>query len=425
MSPANPHFEAPRGMRDFYPEDLEVRNAIFAAWNRAARQFGFAQYDACVVESLELLKRKGGEEIVEQIYAFQDKSGRNLALRPEMTPTLARLIAARQGGLAFPLKWFAIAQCFRYERMSLGRKREHYQWNLDIVGEAALTAEAEVLACALRALELLGLAPGDVVVRFSNRALLSDLLAKAGLPAAHHPATFLALDKRGKMPDEEIAKLLTDAGLDAAGIEAVFKITGIQSIEQAEAFLGAAPPSLQAIRGLLALMNDYDLADRLQFNIGVVRGLGYYTGVVFEAFDAAAKFRAIFGGGRYDRLLEDVGGKALPSVGLGFGDVVIAELLADKNKLANCRETLDLAVGFMEDAQRSAAVRLAQAMRRQGKSAEAALHPEKPKNFFARVGKGGVRQAVFLGPDDLARGSARVKDLETRAETELPLNEFI
>jgi histidyl-tRNA synthetase len=255
--------------------------------------------------------------------------------------------------------------------------------------------------------------------------LLSDLLAKAGLPAAHHPATFLALDKRGKMPDEEIAKLLTDAGLDAAGIEAVFKITGIQSIEQAEAFLGAAPPSLQAIRGLLALMNDYDLADRLQFNIGVVRGLGYYTGVVFEAFDAAAKFRAIFGGGRYDRLLEDVGGKALPSVGLGFGDVVIAELLADKNKLANCRETLDLAVGFMEDAQRSAAVRLAQAMRRQGKSAEAALHPEKPKNFFARVGKGGVRQAVFLGPDDLARGSARVKDLETRAETELPLNEFI
>jgi len=378
-----------------------------------------------VVESLDLLKRKGGEEIVEQIYAFQDKSGRDLALRPEMTPSLARLIAARQGALAFPLKWFAIAQCFRYERMSLGRKREHYQWNLDIVGELELAAEAEVLACALRALELLGLEAGDVAVRFSSRALLGDLLVKAGLPAVHHPATFLALDKRGKIPDEEIAKLLSGAGLDSACIEAVFKINGIQSVEQAEEFLGGTPPSIQAIRTLLSLMGDYGLGDRLQFNIGVVRGLGYYTGIVFEAFDAGGKFRAIFGGGRYDRLLEDVGGKAMPSVGLGFGDVVIAELLDVKNKLVRQRQALDLAVGFMEDAQRSTAVAIAQALRRKGRNAETGLHAEKPKHFFARVGKGGVRQAVYLGPDDLARGTARVKNMEARTEKELPLARLV
>jgi histidyl-tRNA synthetase len=419
------HFDAPRGMRDFYPEDMEVRNAIFAAWTRAARQFGFAQYDACVVESLDLLKRKGGEEIVEQIYTFQDKSGRDLALRPEMTPTLARLIAARQGALLFPLKWFAIAQCFRYERMSRGRKREHYQWNLDIVGESSLTAEAETLACALGALDLLGLGAGDVAVRFSNRALLGDLLAKAGIPAVHHQATFLALDKRGKIPDEEIGKLLTGAGLDPSLIEAVFKITGIQSLEQAEAFLEGVPPSILAIRSLLALMADYGLSDRLQFNIGVVRGLGYYTGIVFEAFDIESKFRAIFGGGRYDRLLEDVGGKALPAVGLGFGDVVIAELLADKQKLAEQREFMDMAVGFMEDAQQSTAIRISQAMRRNGKNTEMALHAEKPKHFFARIGKGGVRRAIYLGPDDLARGTARVKNLQDRTEAETPLAQLM
>ncbi len=412
-------------MRDFYPEDMDARNALFKAWSTAARQFGFDQYDACVVESLDLLKRKGGEEIVEQIYAFQDKSGRDLALRPEMTPSLARLIAARQGGLAFPLKWFAIAQCFRYERMSLGRKREHYQWNLDIVGEAELTAEAEVLACALRALELLGLEPGDVAVRFSNRALLGDLLTKSGLPAVHHPATFLALDKRGKIPDEEIAKLLSSAGLDSACIEAVFEINGIRSIEQAEQFLGGTPPSIRAIRTLLDLMGDYGLGDRLQFDIGVVRGLGYYTGLVFEAFDSGGKFRAIFGGGRYDRLLEDVGGKALPSVGLGFGDVVIAELLNAQNKPIQRRQVLDLAVGFMEDAQRSTALKIAQAMRRRSKNVAAALHAEKPKHFFARVGKSGARQAVYLGPDDLAGGTARVKNMEARTETELPLARLV
>jgi len=409
-------------MRDFYPEDMDVRNAIFAAWTRAARQFGFAQYDACVVESLDLLKRKSGEEIIDQIYAFQDKSGRELALRPEMTPTLARLIAARQGGLTFPLKWFALAQCFRYERMSRGRKREHYQWNLDIVGEPSLAAEAEVLACALHALSLLGLEANDARVHFSNRALLADLLLKFNIPAAHHPATFLALDKRGKIPDEEITKLLKTAGLDDSHLESVFKITGIQSLDQAQAVLEGTPASLLATRTLTALMADYGLSDRIRFDIGVVRGLGYYTGIVFEAFDVDKKFRAIFGGGRYDRLLEDVGGKPLPAVGLGFGDVVIAELLADKGKPGDHRERLDMAIGFMEDSQQPIAVQIAQALRLTGKTVEGALHAEKSRHFFARVGKGGVRQALYLGPDDLARGSVRVKDLENRTETEIPLN---
>ena len=427
MTGENLHFEPPRGMRDFYPEDMAARNAVFDAWAHAARSFGFAQYDSCVVESLELLKRKGGEEIVEQIYAFQDKSERFLALRPEMTPTLARMISAKQGSLAFPLKWFAIAQCFRYERTTRGRKREHYQWNLDIVGENSLAAEAEVLACAIDALKRLGIDERDFKIHFSSRALLTGLLLKAGIPEEFHAATFLALDKRGKMPDNEIAALLKQSGLTESAAESVFRIRAINSLDEARSFLGASIPALEAVEELPKRLAEYGFGNSLRFNVGVVRGLGYYTGIVFEAFDAEHKMRAIFGGGRYDRLLSDMGGKEMSAVGLGFGDVVITDFLREKGKLAGCvnSDRIDLAVGFMEEAQRPAAAGLARSWRQSGKKVDLALHYESAKHFFGRVGKGGVTQAIFLGPDDLASGMARMKNLHDRAEIQLSLKEFM
>ena len=411
-------------MRDFYPEDMEARNAVFGAWQRSACRFGFAQYDACVVESLELLKRKGGDEIIEQIYTFKDKSDRDLALRPEMTPTLARMIAARQGQLAFPLKWFTIAQCFRYERTTRGRKREHYQWNLDIVGEDSLGAEAEILSCALDALGALGLGAGDIQVHYNSRALLADLLLKAGVPGNCHAATFLALDKRGKIPDEEILVLLKNAGLDAGAVEAVFKIMAINTLDEARSFLGAETPALAAAAELPRRMADYGLGNYLRFNVGVVRGLGYYTGIVFEAFAVEHKMRAIFGGGRYDRLLSDLGGDQMTAVGLGFGDVVITDLLGEKGWIKSLagEDKIDLAVGFMEDAQRPAAVRIAQAWRVSGKRVDLGLRAEKAKHFFGRVGKGGMTEAVFLGPDDVASGVFRVKNLRDRTEKQISLN---
>ncbi|MDD5482382.1 MAG: histidine--tRNA ligase [Kiritimatiellae bacterium] len=415
------HFEPPRGMRDFYPEDMAARNAVFAAWAEAARRFGFVQYDACVVESLELLKRKSGEEIGDQLYTFKDKSDRDLALRPEMTPTLARMIAARHGMLSFPLKWFAIAQCFRYERTTKGRKREHYQWNLDILGEESLSAEAEILACVFSALTALGLNAQDVRTHFSSRALLADLLAKAGISEEHHSAAFLALDKRGKIPDDEIVLLLRKAGLKQEDVAAAFRIMALNDLDDVRSFLGGETPALAAAAELPRRMADYGLDDYLCFDIGVVRGLGYYTGIVFEAYAAAHKMRAIFGGGRYDRLLGELGGNALSGVGLGFGDVVIMDLLQAKGGMPSGPDRIDLAVGFMEEAQRPAAVRLARVWREEGRRADLALHCEKAKNFFGRVGKGGVTEAVFLGPDDLASGTARVKNLSGRTERQIPL----
>ncbi len=413
-------FEAPRGMRDFYPEQVESRNAVFDAWSRAARLFGFSQYDSCVVETLELLKHKSGQEIVEQVYAFRDKSDRDLALRPEMTPTLARMIAARQGSLSFPLKWFAIAQCFRYERASRGRKREHYQWNLDVVGEPSISAEAEIIACALHSLSLLGLQPGEVFVHLSSRALLSDILSVIGIAQEKQPAVFLALDKKGKLDDDSIAALLKGSGLDQGEIESVFRIAATASVEDAARLLGGMPPSLQDIRDLLDKLSLYGVRDSIKFDPTIVRGLDYYTGIVFEAFDAAREFRAVFGGGRYDRLMEDMGASPLTAVGLGFGDVVIGELLTRKEK-GQREERMGFAIGYMEDAQRPAAINLARRLRAAGSRVDLGLHAEKAKHFFARSGNGLCLNAVYIGPDDVARGAVRIKNLADRTETEEPI----
>ncbi len=414
-------FEPPRGMRDFYPEDMAWRNRVFDAWRHAATLAGFAPYDACVVESLELLERKAGEEVSEQIYMFEDKSGRKLALRPEMTPTLARMIAARQGQLQFPLKWFTIAQCFRYERMTRGRKREHYQWNLDVVGESSITAEAEILAAAAGALKQMGLPDSAYQIRVNNRALLAELLAKLGIAADQHAAVFLALDKRGKIADEEIAKLLETAGLAKETVAKAFDLLAIRTLDQAEAVVGADSVALADLRELIRLAARYGIADRLVFDIGVIRGLAYYTGIVFEAFDSAGTFRAIFGGGRYDSLLTTIGGAPTPAVGLGFGDVVVVEVLK-----ACCGETSatarsGVAVGYMFPKQRDAATGLAVRLRSAGTRVELALAPQKPKAFFSRAGSGSAAHAVFIGPDDLSRGSAKLKNLETREEAEITL----
>ena len=422
---STPTFGAPRGMRDFYPEEMVLRNHIFGAWTDAARRFGFEPYDACVVETLELLKRKGGEEIAEQIYTFKDKSDRDLALRAEMTPTLARMVAAREHTLAFPIKWTTVAQCFRYERMSRGRKREHYQWNLDIIGEEGVAAEAEILACALTALGRLGLGSDALQIHINSRALLAELLLSLGIPQEHHAATFLALDKRGKIGDDEIRALLEAAGLGLDATAAVFRVLSVQTLDEAAALLDQASPAVARLRALFALLAAYGFGDALVFDIAVIRGLGYYTGIVFEAFDRARQLRAIFGGGRYDNLLASVGGRPMTAVGLGFGDVVIGELLAESGRLPAPGADGALAIGYMDAAQQADALALAQGLRNAGRPVDLALHADKPRAFFSRVGTGRFQHAIYLGPDDVARGVVRVKRLAERTEREIALSALV
>ena len=409
-------FEPPRGMRDFYPEDMAWRNKVFDAFRASASAYGFEPYDACVVESYELLARKAGEEVGEQIYHFLDKSERHLALRPEMTPTLARMVAQRQKELSFPLKWTTIAQCFRYERMTKGRKREHYQWNLDIIGEPGVLAEVEVVGAACDALRRMGLSSADFKVRFSSRALLSELLAASGIPQERHEQVFLALDKRGKMPDEEIAAMLKDGGLDEAGVEKAFGILNLKSLDELPD--GAAKENLREFVGLAEVAG---FGDCLQFDIGVIRGLSYYTGIVFECFDAKGEFRAIFGGGRYDNLLTTIGGEPTGAVGLGFGDVVVTELLKSRLGADAAAPAGGVAVGFMFPEQRNAALGLAAKLRSEGKRVNLSLKSQKPKKFFSHAADSGAAAAVFVGPDDVEKGVVRMKDMETREESELCL----
>ena len=419
-------FEPPRGMRDFYPEDMAWRNKVFDAFRAAGAAAGFEPYDACVVESYELLARKAGEEVGEQIYHFRDKSDRHLALRAEMTPTLARLVAQRQGSLAFPIKWTTIAQCFRYERMTKGRKREHYQRNCDIVGDESVLAEVEVLGAACDALKRMGLSAADFKVHVSNRALLAELLSASGIPAERHAQVFLALDKRGKMPDEELARLMADGGLAPADVAAAFAIMDVDSLDAAEALVckatgGASSPAVARLRELFRLAALAGFAECLVFDIAVIRGLSYYTGIVFECFDTQREFRAIFGGGRYDNLLTTIGGQPATAVGLGFGDVVVTELLKARLGAAAPQPKKGVYVGWMFPEQREAALKLAARLRAEGEWVNLALKKAKPKQFFARAGASSCAKAVFLGPDDVAAGQAKMKDLATREETVIAL----
>ena len=399
-------------MRDFYPEDMAWRSRVFDAFRAAGEAAGFRQYDACVVESYELLARKAGEEVGEQIYHFFDKSERHLALRAEMTPTLARMVAQRQKELSFPLKWTTIAQCFRYERMTKGRKREHYQWNLDIIGEDSVLAEAEVIGAACDALRRMGLSSSDFKVHVSSRKFLGELLAKSGIAADRHAQVFLALDKRGKMPDAEIAAMLKDGGLSDAEIEATFAIMETKDYS-------ACPELVELFR----LAEIAGFADCLEFDISVIRGLSYYTGVVFECFDTKGEFRAIFGGGRYDNLLTTIGGEPTSAVGLGFGDVVVTELLKARLGEDAAAARKGVAIGFMFSEQRDAAVSLAARLRKSGECVDLALRSQKPKKFFSHAAESGAAQAVFLGPDDVEKGVARMKDLATREEKEISLSQ--
>ena len=396
-------------MRDFYPADMVWRNKVFDAFKAAGEAAGFEPYDACVVESYELLERKAGEEVGEQLYHFLDKSDRHLALRAEMTPTLARMVAQRQKELHFPLKWTTIAQCFRYERMTKGRKREHYQWNMDIIGEDSVLAEIEVIGAAVDALKRMGLKTDDFKVHVSSRKFLGSLLEKSGIPAEKHAQVFLALDKRGKMPDEEIAAMLKDGGLSEDETKATFAIMDLKSYE--------GSPELEELFRLAGIAG---FADSLVFDIGVIRGLSYYTGIVFECFDTQGEFRAIFGGGRYDNLLTTIGGEPTSAVGLGFGDVVVTELLKSRLGESDVKRK-GTSIGFMTEGERDAALSLAMRLRREGDRVDLALRPQKPKKFFSRASETNAARAVFIGPDDVAAGKARLKDLATREEKEICL----
>jgi len=408
-------------MRDFYPEDLDLRDRIFAAWTDASTIHGFQRFEPPVVESFELLARKAGEEVAQQIYHFEDKSNRQLALRPEVTPSLVRMIAARPQQILFPAKWWTIGQCFRYERMTRGRKREHFQWNLDIVGEPSVQAEAWILACVTQALGALDLGPRDVRIHVNNRQVVAYLLCELGVPPERHVDVFMVLDKKGKVPVETLKEMLVERGLAANTADEVIGQLAGEGVDSLSSGPLAASPAAEDVRRLLELASAMGFADYLRFDSGVVRGLSYYTGAVFEGFDAERRFRAIFGGGRYDNLFGDMTGAARPAVGMGFGDVVIAEILTESKGLTPAKPKVEVCVGMFDAALSMGAARIAAELVAAGIQTDLAFSAGKPGKFFAYADRRGARFTVFLAPNELRDGAAAVKQMASGEQTTVPL----
>ena len=389
------------GFRDFYPEQLADRAYVMRAWREVARRYAFMEYDGPPLESLDLYKAKSGEEIVGQLYNFTDKGGREVALRPEMTPTFARMVAARANSLRKPTRWFSTPQLFRYERQQKGRLREHYQLNVDIVGEAGVTADAELVACAIDICRELGLASSEVVVRVSDRRVLHGYLTALGVAASAFDAVVAVVDKLARQPREVSAEKLASAGLNADQVAAVIDIEAATLDTVSAAMKATSAPGAEHVEALRDFFSYVEVlvpdgASWVRFDLSIVRGLAYYTGVVFELFDRSGEFRAICGGGRYDNLLEAIGGSALPALGFGMGDVVLTELLRSRGLLPGTAASVDYWLTTDDDVPVSRVMSEAAALRAQGYSVEYALRRQSGSKQRKAAIAAGARNIIHI-----------------------------
>jgi histidyl-tRNA synthetase len=403
------------GFRDFYPEDLSLRNHIFATWRSVAGRYGFEEYDGPPLESLELYTQKSGDEIVQQLYTFRDKGDRDVALRPEMTPTLARMVAARAQALKKPIRWFSIPQLFRYERQQRGRLREHFQLNMDIIGEAGPLADAELMAAAVDIMRALGLGPGDVQLRVSDRRVLKALLASQGVTDAQLPTAFAVIDRSERVPKNVLAEMLREAGFGKRETSTVFDVAALRGQDALKTAGEAAEPLSQAVQALEAM----GLGDFVSIDLTIVRGLAYYTGVVWELFDAKKELRAIAGGGRYDGLLD------LPALGFGMGDVVLGELLKERGVAPKASIELGAFLIPVGGDDLPVVLQLAHALRERGIAVEYGLRHAAVRKQLALAAARGAARAVIVGPEERAAGLAVVRDLRTSTEAKVPIRQLL
>jgi histidyl-tRNA synthetase len=406
------------GFRDFYPDDLALRAHIFRIWREVARRYGFEEYDGPPLEPLDIYTAKSGTEIVGQLYNFTDKGGREVALRPEMTPTFARMVAARANGLKKPIRWFSVPQLFRYERQQRGRLREHFQLNCDLVGEAGPLADAEVIALAIDVMRAFGLTAKDVRARVSDRRVLRALLRGAGVTETQLADAYQAIDKSDRLKRPELIAQLGAAGLDTPGIEAVLAAAGLRgraALREALETVGAGEDGAPFFRTLDAL-DAMGLGEFVEVDLSIVRGLAYYTGTVFELFDAGRTLRAICGGGRYDGLLLALGGVDLPALGFGMGDVVLAELLKERGLAPASAAEVDVFVAAVTEDDLPEALAVAHELRDAGLACEFALGGQTLGKQLKLADARGAGRAVVVGPEERARGEVLLKDL--RANTQ-------
>jgi histidyl-tRNA synthetase len=424
-------FQTLPGFREFYPDALTRRNHIFRLWRQNARAFGFAEYDAPVLEPLELYKTKSGDEIEAQLFSFTDKGGREVALRPEMTPTVCRLVGEKAPTLKRPIKWFSIAEFYRYERMQKGRGRCFHQFNADIFGEPGPEAEIELIALLVQCLCSFGLTEQDFYVRLSDRNLWFFYLEALGLDESRTRAMLSAIDKHEKLGDDAFKNYTEtfgplDIGLKAK-VLAFLQIKTLDALEKTLAPLGGdkLTARLADWKKLLGGLEAMGLARFVEVDLGVVRGLAYYTGFVFEAFDRKGELRALAGGGRYDNLIGKLGYGELPAVGFAIGDMTFDLLLDQRGLMPKFVDAVDVYAVIGGEVERRAAFADIAALRAAGRSVEYPLKEVAFGKQFKLAADSGAKLALIYGGDELVRGVVKLRDLTERSEREVPQAEVV
>lgn len=403
------------GFRDFYPAECARRNYILDTWRSVARRYGFVEYDGPVLEPLELYQKKSGNEIVGQLFNFEDKGQRHVSLRPEMTPTVARMVAARERDFRKPIKWFCVPQFFRYEKQQRGRGREFYQFNADIFGETSPAADAELIALSVDSLRAFGFGENDFVVRLSSRTAWAEFFTSNGGKPEDETAFFQIVDKAERMPLEKTESLLTPLGFSA---------------ESVLAFMRSQTPSAD-LAPILADLKSRELDRYVEVDYAIVRGLAYYTGVVFEIFDKRKNERALAGGGRYDKLLSLIsdGKSQLPALGFAMGDVVLGNLIDDtpaaraQMDAAQSHATpVEIFVIIASEERRPDALKIVQQLRDAGRRVDYALTPMKIGRQFQVAEQLGASEAIIVGDE---WPLVNVKNLATREEKSVAISELL
>jgi histidyl-tRNA synthetase len=397
-----------KGARDFYPEQMALRNWLSQNMRAASQAFGYQEYDGPFLETLDLYAAKSGEELVkEQAFVFPDRGGDQITLRPELTPSLARMVAARQGQLLKPIRWWSFGPFWRYERPQKGRSREFFQWNVDLLGVDSPAADAELAGVMAAFFRNIGLSSSEVKIQFNNRRLMDGELTAIGL-TERKKEVFRLIDRRDKMSAEAWEKYAAEVGVSATQRDRLKAVLADHELwrksDECVAFIEAATA--------------LGMADYLEYEPTVIRGLDYYTGTVFEARDREGEFRAILGGGRYDNLVGDVGGDRLPGVGFAMGDMVIGLVAQKYGKVTGLRVSpSEVLVTVFGKETLAASLSVVADLRQAGLRAE--WYPEAAKldRQLKYADAYGIRLAVILGPDELTQGTVTLKDLQTRTQT--------
>jgi len=423
-----------KGTRDFYPPDMAVRNFIIDGWKRVSLRNGFQEYDGPIFEYLKMFQIKSGEEIAEQLFSLKDRGGRDLAIRPEITPTLARMVNQQINSLPKPIKWFSVPRLFRAERPQRGRLREFFQWNIDIIGVDDVLADAETIFCAIDYLQEVGLTPDDVVVKISSRKMLAAYLKSIGIAENRLEALYVVLDKRNKVKPKAFEEMLNKQIPDSEMADKIQTFMDLDTLSAVEQMSGQDKKVDECINELLELnrlLNEMGVGDYCKFDPSIVRGLAYYTGIVYEIYDKANELRAIGGGGRYNDLLKQFGGPAIPATGFGIGDCILGILLKEKGLLKPKTPELDYFVAvvdipltFDNKKVEDVAIQLTAKLRRSGLSANFSYKSAGLSKQLKEASDQNAKKCIIIG-EEFKNNELVVKDMATGKQDLVNVDEFL